>query len=66
MKTVEIVEPFTGYPEGRQRAFAAGETLSVPDDVPAELRPAHRRQEACALGPSPRQAGEGLVTLRSQ
>lgn len=36
MKTVEIVEPFTGYPEGRPRAFAAGETLSVPDDVPAD------------------------------
>lgn len=36
MKTVEIVEPFTGYPEGRRRAFAAGETLSVPDDVPAD------------------------------
>ncbi len=36
-KQIEIVESFTGYPEGRKRAFAAGETLSVPDDVPADF-----------------------------
>lgn len=36
-KQIEIVEAFTGYPEDRPRAFAAGEILNVPDDVPADF-----------------------------
>lgn len=37
MKTITIVEPFTGYPEGLRREFAAGETLTIPDDVSARF-----------------------------
>ena len=38
MKTVEILEAFTGYPDGPEpRAFVAGEVLSIPDDVSADF-----------------------------
>ena len=34
---IDAPAPGRRDPEGRKRAFAAGETLSVPDDVPADF-----------------------------
>lgn len=31
MKTIEILEPFEGYPSGRRRAFTKGEIVEVPE-----------------------------------
>lgn len=36
MKTVEILSPFTGYPNGKKRDFVAGETPELANDY-AEL-----------------------------
>lgn len=32
MKTVEVIEPFTGYPDGKERSFRVGEEANLPDD----------------------------------
>lgn len=37
MKSITVVEPFTGYPEERRRDFVAGQTLTIPDDVPLDF-----------------------------
>ncbi|WP_428031489.1 hypothetical protein [Ancylobacter sp.] len=37
MKSITVVEPFTGYPEGCRRDFVAGQPLTIPGDVPLDF-----------------------------
>ncbi len=51
MKTVEIIESFEGYPEGRKVVFAIGETPSLPDEF-ADLIIEKRHARAPAAEPA--------------
>jgi hypothetical protein len=51
MKTVVILEDFTGYPAGRKTAFAKGAEVSVPDAF-ADLIVAKRHARDKVVSPA--------------
>lgn len=58
MKTVEIIETFTGYPSGAKRSFAAGETVEVPNDFADLIIQKGHAREAKAAAPARAEKGE--------
>ncbi|MGQ4273396.1 hypothetical protein [Terrihabitans sp. B22-R8] len=59
MKTVHILEPFTGYPSGKKRAFAKGEEPELPNDF-ADLivKKGHARELTLGDKPATKRVGE--------
>lgn len=58
MKTVDIIEPFTGYPSGNKRAFTAGETVEVPNDFADLIIEKGHAREPRAAAPAKAEKGE--------
>jgi hypothetical protein len=59
MKTVHILEPFTGYPSGKKRAFTKGEEPEMANDY-ADLivKKGHAREITPDPAPAPARKAE--------